>query len=61
MGSGETGTSVLNRRPIYMRSIGAVYSPLTPLNYYERVLLPQDYDGIIWFVNTRESQLLPFN
>ena len=59
--SGETGTSVLNRRPVFMRSIGSVYSPTNPLTYYERVLLPQDYDGIIWFVNTRESQLLPFN
>lgn len=59
--SGETGTTVLNRRPVLMRSIGSVYSPQNPLVYYERVLLPQDYDGIIWFVNTRESQLLRFN
>jgi erythromycin esterase len=59
--SGETGTFVLNRRPVLMRSIGSVYSPLNPLTYYERVLLPLDYDGVIWFGNTRESQLLPFN
>lgn len=56
--SGESGTFVLDRRPLYMRSIGAVFSPENPNAYYENVLLPLDYDGIIWFVFVVESQLL---
>lgn len=58
--SGATGTHPFNRRLIPMRSIGSVYSPANPAAYYEIALLPVDYDGVIWFVNTRESRLLPF-
>lgn len=56
--SGESGTFVLDRRPVYMRSIGATFSPENPFAYYENVLLPLDYDGIIWFGFVNESQLL---
>jgi erythromycin esterase-like protein len=59
--SGEAGSFTLNRRPIPMRSIGSVYSATNAAGYYEQALLPFDYDGIIWFVNTRESRLLPFS
>jgi len=59
--SGEAGSFALSRRPLFMRSIGSVYSAATANAYYERAILPFDYDGIIWFVNTRESQLLSFS
>lgn len=43
-----------------MRSIGALYSSTTASSYFEDVLLPGDYDGIIWFRSTSASVLLPF-
>ncbi len=58
--SGATGTHPFNRRPIPMRSIGAVYSSLNAGAYYDAPVLPTAYDGVIWFVSTRESRLLPF-
>jgi hypothetical protein len=56
--SGESGTFVLDRRPILMRSIGATFSPENPNTYVESVLLPLDYDAIIWFDFVSESRLL---
>ena len=56
--SGESGTFVLDRRPVYMRSIGALYSPENPNLYFENALLPLDYDAIIWFDFVSESRLL---
>lgn len=56
--SGESGTFVLDRRPVAMRSIGAVFSPENPNAYFETILLPLDYDAIIWFDFVSESKLL---
>lgn len=56
--SGESGTFVLDRRPVAMRSIGATFSPENPNQYFESILLPLDYDLIIWFDFVSESHLL---
>ena len=58
--SREAGTFAIDRRPVLLRSIGAVYSSTNAAGYFERSLLPLDYDGIIWFVFVGESRLLPF-
>jgi erythromycin esterase len=58
--SGGSDAAVLRDRPVRMRSIGSVYSATTPAAYFEDVLLPADYDGIIWFRSTSPSVLLPF-
>ncbi len=48
------------RVPVRMRSIGAVYAESLAGQYSESALLPQDYDGLIWFANSSPSVLLPF-
>ncbi|MBC7896101.1 MAG: erythromycin esterase family protein [Cytophagaceae bacterium] len=52
--------STFDRRPVPLRSIGSVYAPSLPANYYENALFPLDYDAIIWFANTTASRLRPF-
>lgn len=52
--------SIFDRRPVPLRSIGSVYAPSAPANYFEGALLPLDYDAIIWFANTTASRLRSF-
>jgi erythromycin esterase len=43
-----------------MRLIGATFSPtMSPSVYQDRVLLPEDFDLVIWFRNASASRLLP--
>ena len=47
------------RRRLTIRTIGAVFAPLaSPGNYQAPVVLPDDYDLVIWFRDTGASRLL---
>ena len=52
--------AIIDRRPVSMRSIGSVYSFATPDSFFERALLPLDYDAVLWFATTTPSRLRPF-
>ena len=54
------GTLASSFRTVRMRSIGALYSTSQAAAYFERTLLPADYDALIWFAGTSKSTLLPF-
>jgi erythromycin esterase-like protein len=56
---GSRAASLLDRRPVLMRSIGAVYSFSFPDDFFERAILPLDYDGIIWFATSTPTRLRP--
>jgi erythromycin esterase len=43
-----------------MRSIGSAYSAANASAFFDRTLIPLDYDALIWFANTTPSVLLPF-
>ncbi|MBL0938944.1 MAG: erythromycin esterase family protein [Gemmatimonadaceae bacterium] len=57
---GGAATAPLRNGALRMRTIGALYNNAVPSIYFEDVLLPADYDGIIWFSTTSASFLLPF-
>jgi Erythromycin esterase len=57
---GVTAASRLDGQPIDLRFVGAVYAPEAATNYFERALLPADYDAIIWFATTTATVLRPF-
>ncbi|HWP71894.1 MAG TPA: erythromycin esterase family protein [Gemmatimonadaceae bacterium] len=54
---GPIGESL--RRRLTIRTIGAVFAPLaSPAIYQAQVVLPDDYDLVIWFRDTGSSRLL---
>jgi erythromycin esterase len=47
--------------PLRMRSIGSGYYPtIPPITWYTPVILPDDYDMLIWFSSASASRLRPF-
>jgi erythromycin esterase len=59
--AGDAAASLRNQ-PIPMRAIGATFDPASAAaaNFFSPVLLPQDFDAVIWFATTQPSVLLPF-
>ena len=58
--TGGDAAASLRAQPLRMRTIGAVYQASAAAQFFETTLLPQDYDGLIWFATTTPSVLLPF-
>lgn len=60
LSGGGAATAPLTGQPVRMRSIGSMYGAAFAANFFEATLLPDDYDGLIWFAFTSPSVLRSF-
>ena len=60
LSGGGAAAAPLTGQPVRMRSIGSMYGAAFAANFFEATLLPEDYDGLIWFAFTSPSALRPF-